>query len=56
MVYLTVCTAIVATGHNVQHTVVLTVLERSVNRYMMTIGHQALAYLVLIQISGCTQF
>ena len=56
MIYMTVCTAVIATCHHVKHTVILAILERCIYRYMMTISHKALANLFFIKISGFTKF
>ena len=56
MVYITVGTAVVAACHYIEHTVVLTILERSVDRHMMTVCHEALSNLLLVEFSGLAEF
>ena len=50
MVHLTVCTTVIARGHHIEHAIILTILERCINRHMVTIGLHGLTNLLLIDI------
>ena len=55
VIHLTVGTTVIAAGHDIQHTVVLTILERSINTYMMSVGCQTLTDLVFVQLCSFSQ-
>ena len=44
--------AVVAAGHDVEHGVLLTVLEGRVNAHVVAVGHHALLYLVGVHVRG----
>lgn len=52
MVDLAVGTAVVATWHYVEHTVVLAILERSVDTEVVSVCHEALANLLLVNLGS----
>ena len=50
MVYRAVGAAVIATGHDVEHTVFLTILKWCVYAHMVAIGHHALPNFLLVDI------
>ena len=55
VVYLLVGAGVIAAWHDVKHTVVLTVLERSIDAHMVTICHEALSDLLLVNLGGISK-
>ena len=50
MVNLAVGTRVIARRHHVEHAVVLAVLERCVDAYVVAVGHHALSNLLLVEL------
>ena len=56
VIHLTVGTAVLAAGHDIKHTVFLSVLEGGVYTYMVSVGHQALTYFLFFDVCRFCQF
>ena len=55
MVYLLVGAGVIAAWHDIEHAVVLTVLKRSIDAHMVTICHEALSDLLLVNLGSVSK-